>query len=587
MKSCLLFFFLLSSFVRAEISARLDVDEAQLGDVVELSITVRGSLDEDLDLSEIQGQEGIQIRSSGKSSSYSYENGKSSYVTTYSYALIPTQVGNYKIPSFKVSISGKPFETRELLLKVSPASSSYSEPGGDEEGDQDQDKAPLAFITREYSKKEVFTGEPLVQTIKLYFSVKVQNIQPNTFAWNDFRTLDFEPRVIKERYKGKLYQVYVVQKILVPLKSGNYDIGPLVVRAELLFEKPASSRSRSRWSFFGGGGYSVKEKSFSTDNAVLVVKPLPSSRPRDYKGLVGHFSMKAKLSDEKLEVGETSTLTITIEGDGLLDGAAQPKLDLPKGIKVYPDKPELEEKQDPKRGFISKKIFKYALVPTKKGSYDLGFYEESYFDWDEKEFRSLKAELGSLEVTGENLKSSVAFSSGSFAQKRDVESLGADLVDLKRALSFSRVKGSLGSFETVLLLLASGFSLIYLFLLFWPKLLVFAPGRSSKKRKAGAYKAYLAHKKKLGSSYSGEEISDLLKSFLADRFDLRSGVLTSKELKELLRKSSLTEEFQLEVLSCFDALEKMAFGYSSDKGKREGELLRKVHELVRKVDQNA
>ena len=587
MKSWLLLFFLLSSFAKAQISALLNMEEAQLGDVVELSVTVKGTLDKDLDFSEIQGQEGIQLRGSGKSSSYSYENGKSSYVTTYTYALIPTQAGNYTIPSLKASISGKLFETKELTLKVSPASSSYAGESGEEGEGEEQEKAPLAFITREYSKKEVFTGEPLVQTIKLYFSVKVQNIQPNTFAWNDFRTLDFEPRVIKERYKGKLYQVYVIQKILVPLKSNNYDIGPFVVHAELLFENPASSRSRSRWSFFGGGGYSVKEKSFATDKAYLVVKPLPSSRPKDYNGLVGHFSMKAKLSDEKLEVGETSTLTITIEGDGLLDGAAQPKLDLPKGIKVYPDKPELEEKQDPKKGFVSRKTFKYALVPTKKGSYDLGFYQESYFDWDEKEFRSLKAELGSLEVTGEDLKSSVAFSSGASAQKMDVESLGADLVDLKRGLSLSQLKGSSGTIETVLILLASGFSLIYLLLLLWPRLLAFAPGRSSKKRKAGAYKAYLAYKKRMGSSHSGEKISDLFKSFLADRFDLKSGVLTSKELKDLLGKSSLAKDLQLEVISCFDDLEKMAFGYSSDKGKREGELLKKVHELVKKVDQNA
>ena len=91
----------------------------------------------------------------------------------------------------------------------------------------------------------------------------------------------------------------------------------------------------------------------------------------------------------------------------------------------------------------------------------------------------------------------------------------------------------------------------------------------------------------MGSSHSGEKISDLFKSFLADRFDLKSGVLTSKELKDLLGKSSLAKDLQLEVISCFDDLEKMAFGYSSDKGKREGELLKKVHELVKKVDQNA
>ena len=168
-----------------------------------------------------------------------------------------------------------------------------------------------------------------------------------------------------------------------------------------------------------------------------------------------------------------------------------------------------------------------------------------------------------------------------------MESLSSDLVDIKRGLSLSQIKSPWGSLNRVLFFLAILISFIYTFLIFWPRILALAPGRSSKKRKAGAYKVYLAQKKKLGSSKSGEKVSDLFKTFLADRFDLQSGALTSKELKGVLQQSSISLELQSEVLGCFDELEKMAFGYSSQKGEREGELLKKVHELVKKVDQNA
>ena len=154
------------------------------------------------------------------------------------------------------------------------------------------------------------------------------------------------------------------------------------------------------------------------------------------------------MSTGELRQGETTTLTLEISGYGHLGGMEPPRLKLPEGIRVYPDKPELSEAPDPRKGLFSKRVLKYALVPTRSGVFKLGTYKVNFFNpetgsWDKRE-----AALGQLTVAAVAEGSKVTTSTpdqpaGSSDQdgkaapgRKEVVTVGRDLTDLQQGGSY-------------------------------------------------------------------------------------------------------------------------------------------------------
>lgn len=589
-KTFFLSLFLFSFALEASVSLRLDRRNPSLGDVLNLSVTVEGSLDEDfnfpnMDFADIVGQ--------GSSSSLVFDNGSMTKTQTYTYRLLMKKEGEHTIPSFTVSISGKVQKTEALKIKVSAASKSYHHKGkkrSRDEFEEDEENAqeselPDAFIRRDFSKKSVYVGEPFFSNVKFHFSLQVQNLQARPSKSNAFRYFSFDEESYQTNYRGSLYKVLALKKILLPIKSGSVKLDSFLLNAELLYEKQQTSRRpRSLFDdFFSGSRYSVKQKSFATDPETIEVLPIPQEgRPDDYEGLVGLFKVQATLSDQKLKAGETTTLTITIFGVGSLDGSKAPALELPDSIKVYADKPELKEEIDSEKGLLSKKIFKFALVPTKEGTYSLGEFKESYFDFQKGKFRLLKAGLGMIEVSpGASEVPGAMASSPVLVRKEKVSSLSADLIDIKRSLPAASLKtpqkfSSL--FYLTLLLL-----LIYGSLILVPKLSFLSPQMTAKRRRALAYKAYKSQK---SSAKSLEEINNLFKTYFADIFNLNASSLTVKELDQALEGFPVKATTRSEIIDIFTRLEKMSYGYSSGSMSESQKLLDQIHSLIKKVERH-
>ena len=90
----------------------------------------------------------------------------------------------------------------------------------------------------------------------------------------------------------------------------------------------------------------------SSPEKELVVKELPTAqKPQNFTDAVGDFTFTAELSPQKINAGETTTITITIEGDGSLDSMRELNLALDSFGKVY----KVQHKID-NRIFAMKKI---------------------------------------------------------------------------------------------------------------------------------------------------------------------------------------------------------------------------------------
>ena len=94
--------------------------------------------------------------------------------------------------------------------------------------------------------------------------------------------------------------------------------------------------------------------------AQVLVKAVPTEqRPATYTGAVGVFGFKASLSTPTCKVGEPVSLTLTLQGQGLLDVAAAPDLEsmgaLRNSFRVYP----------PTESTVGdERVFSYAVRPT-------------------------------------------------------------------------------------------------------------------------------------------------------------------------------------------------------------------------------
>lgn len=589
----LLTLFFASFGLRANISASLDMTEAVVGDHINLSVTVEGDLDTELELPQVKN---LDVVGQSSSSSVSIINGSMSKKQVYSYTLVPEKPGDYKIPAIKAYISGGVYKTKPLTLKVGAASDRAYQ----QDGSQTDDEAPLAFVTRTLSKDKVSLGEPIISTIKFYYQIDVQNLEARPSKSNFFRYFDFKQENKRERYQGKVYNVLVLRRLLMPIKSGEITLDPFLLNAQLLLPRDNSGRQQRRnslFDFFGESRFKVVQRTFATKDAPVVIAAVPSAnRPKDYKGLVGTFMVTASLSEDELKVGDTTTLTITMKGLGSLNTVTPPKLNLPKSIKVYADKPESTEKLDRERGILSQKVFKYALVPTKKGDIDLGSYGESFFDPRKKSFFPLKAALGILKVEPGESSTVVAVGSNSAGgmAKKNVKSLSHDLIDLKRDIPVNSFVNKGLDFDRVLFYLTCFLTLFYLLMLIFSRMSFLSPKMTAKRRRNLAYKIYKEKRNKILRSTESSSSSDqsklaekssfLFKEFIANKFNLNGSSLTIKEVRESLRKEKFDADTEEKIFYLLKNLDEISFGYAQISKSTNKKNLETIHQLVKKVE---
>ncbi len=127
-------------------------------------------------------------------------------------------------------------------------------------------------------------------------------------------------------------------------------------------------------------------------------KPLPPYAGNiAFSGLVGKFNLSAHLEDTQINVGDATTLSVTVEGTGNIMDAVFPQVVVPDAFKVYADTPE-EEVRLEADGFTGSKVFRNALVAIKEGAYALGPFKLCYFDVAQGDYQVVAAPAVSVKA---------------------------------------------------------------------------------------------------------------------------------------------------------------------------------------------
>ena len=359
-------------------------------------------------------------------------NGKKSSATNLSYTLtlMPSKTGTFKIPGASIVVDGEKIYSNDLTIKVENAEKNaqkQNEGGTVTGGGTQRVTSESIFVRTIVSKTNIYEQEAISVTYKLYTLLDVAQFTGAKLPdFNGFLKQDIEQSQNKqlsaETYKGRSYGTVVLyQAVLFPQHTGEIEIGKASFTALLRLQNKAQVRSIFD-DFFDS--YTNVEKTLTAPAVTVKVSELPlAGKPATFSGAVGNFNLTSTLSSGNLKTNQAATIKVVISGNGYMKLLKNPEIKFPDGFEVYD--PKVDNKFSSGSGGVSgTKTIEYMFIPRRSGKFDIPSAELSYFDLNNKTYRTLRTPAYKINVTkGEGGEAVVE----NFTGKEDVTPLAKDI----------------------------------------------------------------------------------------------------------------------------------------------------------------
>ena len=368
------------------------------------------------------------------SSSTQIINGKITRETryTYVYYLQAIKEGKYVLGPGKLILKNRTYSSDSVRIEVIGGTGGRQTPAqqaipGNEDTEKDIASNEDIFVRLNLSKKEVYLGEHIVATVKLYTRVDLSGINEVKYpSFNGFLKSDIETPPLtslqRENVNGVIYGTGILQQFLLyPQVSGEITIEP--VQVSVLIRRKSGTSDPFFGDFFAT--YSNVPKMISSPGLKINVKNLPGTKPPDFSGVAGKLSLKTSLSKDSVNVNDAINLKIVVTGSGNLRLASAPKLNLPPDIEAY-DPKITEDLKNSLNGTTGSKTFDYLLIPRHHGDFTIPPVTYSYFNASTGRFEQLSTNEFRFHVArGSEQTSQVTVFGG--VSKEDVKYLGKDI----------------------------------------------------------------------------------------------------------------------------------------------------------------
>jgi hypothetical protein len=371
------------------------------------------------------------------SSSTQIINGKMSTSVSYSYVyyLQAVKEGKYVIAPAIFTLKNKTYSSDSLHIEVvSNSSRSQNVSSGgkatvDETGVESSGND--IFVNLSLNRKELYLGEHIVATVKIYTRVNLSGINEIKFpAFNGFLKSDLVTPPLtslkQENVNGVIYGTGVVQQFLLyPQITGEISIDP--VQISVLIQQKAAQSDPFFGDFFTS--YQTIPRAVASQTVKVKVKPLPGIQPADYSGIVGKLELKAVLDKDSVNVNDAVNFKISISGTGNLKVATTPLLKLSPDIEVYDPKIS-DDIKNGTNGSSGQKSFEYLLIPRHYGDFTIPSITYSYFNTSTGKYEKLATgEFHFYARKGGDQNTSISVFGG--VSKEDVIYLGKDIRFIK------------------------------------------------------------------------------------------------------------------------------------------------------------
>jgi hypothetical protein len=376
-----------------EVEARLEPERIGVEEAAMLTLEVRST-----------GMTGISaephftlenfaiVAGPSRSESFRWVNGAASRSVTYSWQLQPKAVGPARVRGLTIEAKGQllPLPDQQVEVQREPTGStptahSNAPFGGLPDPFEDFFGRPRAvpqaaarpkvFLRAVATPERAYVGQQVTYTVYLYTQGDVSSVNPKALpSFRGFwvRELELPQRLradMVEEAGDRYGRVALLQRALFPLAPGPVTIEPIDI--ELGVRVPEAIG-------FGPLLSTIEEVHRRTNAVALTIDPLPPPPP-GFAGAIGRIALQASLDRDQVLQGDAATLTVTLSGDGNLQGLQAPAIDLPAGLRRFaPQKESTDRANATTVG--GRRSWSYVLIPEHGGDFRIPAIVVPYFD---------------------------------------------------------------------------------------------------------------------------------------------------------------------------------------------------------------
>jgi hypothetical protein len=509
------------------------------------------------------------------SSSTQIINGKISRETTYTYVyyLQALKEGKFVIPPATFTFKNKSYYSDSLRIEVAggnAAQQNVQGVGKNNANEQEQESGGDVFVNLLLDKKEVFVGEHIVATVKIYSKVDISGINEIKFpGFEGFLKTDLDTPPLtslkRENINGTIYGTGIVQQFLLyPQISGEINIDPVQISV-LIQQKTGQSDP-----FFGDffSTYTTVPKAVLSKALKVKVNPLPGIKPADFSGIIGKATLNASFNKDTVNVNDAVSLKLVISGSGNLKLANAPEMKLPADLEVY-DPKITDDLKNGMNGTTGQKTFEYLLIPRHYGDFTIPPVSYSFFNLSTKQYENLiTPELHFYARKGTEQNAGITVYGG--VSKEDVKYLGKDIRFIKSDPGVLKKAGNILSSKRSFYSFYAFALILFLVILFIRREHI---RRNSdlttvRNRKAGkvAGKRLREAEKCLKEKQSDKFYEEILKAiwgYLSDKLNIPVSELTRNSAVNSLTEKGIAEAEIINLTSILDTCEFARFAPSS------------------------
>lgn len=569
-----------------EVMATVDKTTVYTDEQIVLALTINnGSGNEEINPPK---SEFFNIQNAGTSSQTTIINGQMSRSVVFNFIIIPNKPGQTRIEPFIVIKNGQKFETDPIAINILPPNTRKNSDSVQSDNEAMMDANELK-VELKADKNEVYIDEPVVLRFKIYRrgDVRVNNVDYDIPKMTEFLT---EPPAQAQNVgtiNGIQYEVTEVKTILYPSSTGEFTIGPGVLKGEIIkrIQRQKNQRRRANSPFesffddeddpfqsFFGSNLQAKPFRIASKTVSLKVIPLPESdKPKNFNGTVGNYKLNVEYSNlSKIKKGDSITITMSVEGAGHINAICEPLLTNTTGFKLFDSETSIQPLINNEK-LAGKKIFKKMIVVEKFGKLKIPDVEFSFFNPYEKKYITLKKT--GPEINVENIPDSKYFekiyeadSSAKKTEKKDLALSHQDIIFINTSTnSLKKYSESISWKYFFMYILSAPIFLILIYIPVARKNLF--QTNIALKRKTFAFKEF---KKQYNSikfdpknhKSSCSNLTKAMSDYFANKLNLPTGIWTVFEIDKKFTELKMPEINKSEFIKILEKLDMYSFGMS-------------------------
>lgn len=555
----------------------------------------------------LEGFDLLMGPSTSQSSSFSMVNGRTtqSVSFTYTYLLEGVKEGTHQIPPATIVVDGKQYKSNALTIEVVKGNGNAGNAGRNESNQAARPDATAAvnesnlFVRVDVSRRNLYIGESLVATIKVYSKVDLTNFGRSKFpSFNGFLAEEIPTpqriELVRETYDGQIYNVGVIRKVLLfPQHTGDITIDPFEL--ECIVRQRLAGGGRSFFDDFFGNYRDVRAMRRSKPVTVHVKELPQQGKPVDFSGTVGNIAMNTSISADTVDANDAITYKVSFNGTGNLKLLRAPSISFPLDFESY-DPKESRDVKTTENGMSGTVAFEYLVIPRYSGEYKIPAVRYSYFDPQTNSYKMIVGKEYNVYVrkgTEKGQNDGVGGNSVQSFKKEDIRQVGADIRYLK--------SGDLKLRETGVRFFATP---AYWFALLIPLVLFIVGAVLNRRRiKANADIARVKNKaatkmarKRLKvaavamKNHNGELFYDeVLKSlwgYMSYKLNIDRAELNRDNISEILRQKGVSDEMIGSFIAILDTCEYARYAPGSNSDQEMSKVYTDSIEVITKLDKN-